>query len=375
MASVGDLNVRVTIEGMAPVGDDDGPDLLHEPVVTPRAYQHVTKSLYDRPWAMQPSMLRFMGELLRYHSEGNAFTPAELRERLAAAAAENGPRAGGVVASGVAVIPMYGVISQRANIMSETSGGTSVAEMRSALRDALNDPSVRAVVFDVDSPGGSVDGITEFATELRQLRRGAKPIVAQVNTLAASAAYWLAASMSEIVVTPSGEVGSVGVYAMHQDVSVAAEKEGVKTSFISAGEFKTEGNQFEPLSEDARAHIQSQVNENYHMFLADVAKGRGVSVDAVAEGYGRGRTLLAKGALAAGMADRIDTLDATVSRLMRPSVAGRASAEGAPIPTIAEITPVETAANLPAPVVKVAAAAPTKHDPDWNRRVAGLLKR
>jgi len=332
-------------------------------VILPRSYQHVADRVFDRPWAVSggpagnhPEMLMLMADIVRMRQSGRRFGVEELTDRIAAVKGQQGDRLGGATVGTVAVIPMYGLISQRTTLMSDMSGGTSVDELRGALRDALADPKVKAVVFDISSPGGSVDGIPEFAAELRAARRGSKPIVGQVNTLAASAAYWLAAQMTELAVTPSGEVGSIGVYAMHEDVSRAEEMAGVKTSLISAGPFKTEGNQFEPLNPEARDAIQGQVDDFYAMFLADVAKGRKTSVDAVAQGYGGGRTLLAKAALAAGMVDAIATLDQTVARLQ-----GTAN-------------PSSRAALTPLPAA-VAASLTTPIQPDraWTNRMKGRL--
>jgi signal peptide peptidase SppA len=318
-------------------------------VIAPRGYSHVTKALYEHPWAVQRQMLTFMVNVLRFRSAGGSLSTEELAERLEAARIQNGDRAGGNQVGSVAIIPMYGLLSQRMSLMSDMSGGTSVDEMRGALRTALGDSSVKAIVFDIDSPGGSVDGMTEFAAELRAARAGNVPIIAQVNTLAASAAYWLASQMNEIVVTPSGEVGSIGVFAVHEDYSAADAAAGVKTTLISAGKYKVEGNEFEPLSDDARGAIQEGVDTFYQMFLGDVAKGRGASVQAIADGYGEGRTMLAKKALAAGMVDRIDTLEGTVRRFQKAGSMSRQSA--------ATVTPLQQAA---------AAASVGRPDPAWN---------
>jgi signal peptide peptidase SppA len=327
-------------------------------LIAPRSYRHVTKALHERPWAIQPQVLSFMVDLVRNRIAGIVLSQEQIDERLAEAKAANGDRAGGAIAGAVAVIPMYGLITQRESLMSAMSGGTSIDELRSLLRSAIVDPAVQAVVFDIDSPGGSVDGVPEFAAELRQLSAGSKPIVAQVNTLCASAAYWLASSMTEIVSTQSGEVGSIGVYAAHEDVSRAEDMAGVKTTLISAGPFKTEGNSFEPLSDDARAAIQDQVDEFYSMFLTDVAKGRHAPVDAIAADYGQGRTLLARKAKAAGMVDRIDTLEATVRRL-QPAKAS------APRP-----------ANAAVILLSPAAIAAMNGQPDrgWNQRMKGKFR-
>ena len=133
-------------------------------------------------------------------------------------------------------------------------------------------PAVSAVVLDVDSPGGTVALVDEMAREIRQT--STKPVVAHINDFAASSGYYLASAADEIVITPSGQAGSIGVYASHEDISALAAKRGVKTTLISAGEGKTDGNAFEPLSDDARADMQDKVDGFYRMFVDAVVAGR-----------------------------------------------------------------------------------------------------
>ena len=138
--------------------------------------------------------------------------------------------------------------------------------------------------------------------------------IAYAHSMAASAAYWLASQADEIAVTPSGEVGSIGVIAMHVDWSEFESNLGVKTTLVTAGRRKAELNPYSPLTEEARAALQQDVDAFYDMFVADVARGRGVSVKKVKTDFGEGGMLMAKEAKKTGMVDRIDTLDSIVSR-------------------------------------------------------------
>lgn len=214
----------------------------------------------------------------------------------------------------VAIIPIRGVIAHRMDAMSNTSGGASCESIGAMIDQVAADPGIGTIVYDVDSPGGTVTGIPELAAKMFALR-GVKKQVAIVNGMACSAGYWLAAQCDEIVCIPSGSAGSIGVFSAHQDVSAALEKEGIKVTLIKAGKFKTEGNPFEPLSEEALAVLQARVDEAYGLFAKDVARGRGVSASDVKAGYGEGRSLPAKEAKAAGLIDRIATMDDTLARL------------------------------------------------------------
>jgi signal peptide peptidase SppA len=285
--------------------------------VTPR-YPNILRAVYSRPWAILPGTLALIVDILQFRAAGGTLSDEQIELRIRAASQDNGPRdkprgsrsKGGAVA----VIPVYGPISQRQNLMAANSGGTSVEGLTQDFRDAMADDDVSGIVFDFDSPGGTIDGVSELAAEIRAARGGDKPIVAQANGMAASAAMWLASQADELVVTPSGLVGSIGIFTAHEDLSVQAEADGVKTTLISAGKFKTEGNPWEPLSEEARAHLQELVDAHYGMMVEDIAQGRGVSSATVRNGYGQGRIVLAKPAKAEGMVDRIDTIDNTIAR-------------------------------------------------------------
>jgi ClpP class serine protease len=112
------------------------------------------------------------------------------------------------------------------------------------------------------------------------------------------------------------------VFTVHEDISKALENEGVKVSMISAGKFKTEGNPYEPLSEEARAAIHESVNDGYEKFVNAIARNRNVKAADVRYGFGEGRVVSAEQAVSLGMADRVGTLDETVSRYFQnlPSV-------------------------------------------------------
>ena len=152
-------------------------------------------------------------------------------------------------------------------------------------------------------------------------------MVAIANSLAASAAYWIGCAASEFYVTPGGEVGSIGVWQAHQDYSKALDEAGVKTTLISAGKFKVEGNPYAPLDEDAQAFMQTRVDEYYTAFTRSVAKGRGVPIAQVRDAMGQGRVLGADAALAQGMVDGVASFDEVLRKMRKaskPSVTTRA---------------------------------------------------
>jgi signal peptide peptidase SppA len=186
---------------------------------------------------------------------------------------------------------------------------SSYSGIRASLHQALADRSVNRIILNVDSPGGAASGCEELAADLASAAR-VKPMTTFVAGLAASAGYWLASQAPQITMTPSGEVGSIGVLLLHVDISRALDAAGVTPSFIvsKASPFKVEGNQFEPLGAPARAHQQEAVDMIADRFIAAVASGRRVTSAKVRSDFGRGRTLMANAAHAAGMVDRVGTL-------------------------------------------------------------------
>jgi capsid assembly protease len=253
------------------------------------------------PWAVRQEV---------FDSLAGALAAGELPEREAL-----GSRRSLETHGDLAVIPLRGLITPRGSFLSiPFGGGGGLQSFRQSLREALANDDISAILIDVDSPGGSTDLITETAEEIRAAREK-KPITAIANTDAGSAAYALVAQANELIVTPSGEVGSIGVFMLHWDESGLNERIGINPTYIYAGRHKIEGNPDEPLDEEAKAAFQAVVDEFHDIFVADVAMGRGVSEDTVRKEFGEGRMVTAKKAVALGMADRVETYEATVERL------------------------------------------------------------
>lgn len=281
-------------------------------------YAHILAAFTEERWAMRETKLREIIAFLEAQASGVKFSAEEIAARLPDRDLEariTKAREQDVAQQegGVAIIPLRGVIANRISMLGEMSGGTSSEGTARAFKAALSDGQVKAIVLDVDSPGGAVSGTDELSSMIFNAR-GGKPIVAHVNASAASAAYWIASAADEVVVTPSGSVGSIGVFGVHDDVSAALEKVGIKKTIISAGKFKVDGNPYQPLGEDAAARMQARVNAAYDMFVKAVARNRNVAQSKVRDGFGQGDMVDAEPALAEGMIDRIATLDETLRR-------------------------------------------------------------
>jgi signal peptide peptidase SppA len=304
-------------------------------------YARVLSYVQTQLWAITPEKLSDILAVLAFRASGQSFTPDEIQARLGETFRE---RTDGATTSGaVGILPVRGTIAHRMGGMDESSGGVSCESIAAQFRALLANPQVSAIVFDIDSPGGTVTGVQELADEIFAAR-GQKRMVAVTNGLNCSAAYWLASQCDEVVSIPSGMTGSIGVYTAHTDMSKALAQAGIDITLISAGTFKLEGNPYEPLSDEAKARLQARVDETYKQFASSVARGRGVSLADVRSGYGEGRAVLAKEAKAAGLIDRIATMDETLTRLL-----GRSSARGG----LRAETEAELVAVADAPAVNV----------------------
>lgn len=201
----------------------------------------------------------------------------------------------------MAVIPVEGVLTK-----DSPWAGTTYGSITDAVEQSAADPSVKRIVLAFDSPGGEITGLPETAAVIRNASM-VKPVSAHVDGMAASAAYWLASQSTEIAMSPSSEVGSVGVRIMHADVSKMLDDAGIKITEMHAGKFKTEWSPFQPLTDDAKAHMQERLNSAHADFINAVAEGRGkrATADIAAARYGEGRMFTAQQAMGHGLADKV----------------------------------------------------------------------
>lgn len=272
--------------------------------------RRVSRYVSQKVWAIRESTLDVMVEILRMRAAGIELSQEEVQARIGAGPGRSTSNRYGAVG----VLGLYGVISPRMNAFTSISGGTSLDIWMQHFRQLRDDQEVSGILIDGDTPGGNVHGLIEAADEIYKAR-AVKPITGIVHHMVASAGTWLMSACSDIVCVPSGEIGSIGCYMIHEDWSKANEKMGVKPTYISYGQYKTEGNFDNPIDDEALAYAQSQVNKVGQKFEKAVAKFRGVSVAKVRSDFGQGRLLMAEDALAVGLVDRIATFEDTLARM------------------------------------------------------------
>ena len=215
---------------------------------------------------------------------------------------------------GVGVIDVFGVLAHRGRLEADSSYVLGYQDIARRLDAALQDEAVHSVMMVFDTPGGEVSGAFDLAERIYQAR-GTKPITAVVSDMAASAGYLLASAADEIVVSPTGYVGSIGVVMRHVDISQALQKEGVRVTHIFAGQHKVDGTHFEPLPPDVRFKLQAEVDALRLEFAQAVGRYRGMGTDQLmrteADVY-RGSQ-----AIQMGLANYVEGTDETIARLIK----------------------------------------------------------
>ena len=225
---------------------------------------------------------------------------------------------------GIAVIPVLGTLVRRSSYIGTASGLTSYHEIEAMAEAAFADPTVKAVLLEIDSSGGEAGGVFDLAQRLRQLAQtSGKPLWAIADEAALSAAYAIAAAADRLWVTRTAEVGSIGVVAVHVDESVADAKAGLNYTFLHAGAHKVDGHPHAPLPVPVAADIQADIEQLHEQFIALVAGFRRVTVDAIRDT--EARVYRGEAAVQAGLADQIGTRAEAITALQRQLVmsAGR----------------------------------------------------
>lgn len=215
--------------------------------------------------------------------------------------------------AGVTVIRVQGTLVNKLGCLQPYSGMTGYDGIRSNLLTALHDTNVRAIVFDIDSPGGEVSGCFDLADTV-YAARGIKPTWAVLNDGAYSAAYAIASACDYITVPRTGGTGSVGVICMHVDMSKALERAGIAVTLIHYGAHKADGSETKPLSDPAMARFQSDVDAMGDLFVETVARNRDMAVAKVKKT--EASTYLGASGVSVGFADAVMAPDEAFRRLL-----------------------------------------------------------
>ena len=261
-------------------------------------------------WAIEPDKLREIQAIYATHLRGEKIDIAALEARLGRPLASEQQQYT-VEPGGVAVLRMSGVIAPKANLFMQVSGAMSTQMATRQLESALADQRVRSIVLAIDSPGGNVIGTPEMAAAVREMS-AIKPIVTHSDGALASAAYWIGSAANAVYLSgPTVQAGSIGVVIDRTYNPASASRE----ESIVAGRYKRLTKANEPLSDEARAIVQADVDYVYSLFVDQVAAYRDTTSEQVLERMADGRVFRGQQAIDAGLVDGVSTLDALVESM------------------------------------------------------------
>jgi ClpP class serine protease len=269
------------------------------------AHQRILEYLLNSHWAIVPEVLQTILSI----AQGENESPEAVAERLGRPLQNTRTV---INRDGVAVLPVTGPIFRYANVFTEISGATSVEIMATDLRAALDDPEIRGIVLEIDSPGGQVAGISEFAD---QVAAAGKPTIAYVSDIAASAAYWIAAAANEVLIANTATAGAIGVVA-----TLRRDKKDDRIQIVSS---QSPRKRVDPETDEGRAVLQGVVDDIADVFINRVAAYRGVSTEHVLEYFGQGGLLVGRNAVTAGLADDLGSLESVIASLAGNQIGGK----------------------------------------------------
>lgn len=177
------------------------------------------------------------------------------------------------------------------------------------LLDYRERDNVKAIVIEINSPGGIVGPSQEIYEEIRKSREQfKKPVVAVSTGVMASGAYYAAVAADKIVVAPGTMMGSIGVIMEFTNLEKLYDWAKISRFSISTGRYKDSGAEYRPMRDDEKALFQDLVNDVYEQFVEAVEEGRGLKADVVRQ-YADGRVFTGRQGAEMGFADEIGTLN------------------------------------------------------------------
>lgn len=265
--------------------------------------------LLNAPWAILPDSLREIHLVHARHMNGEKTDIAAIEARIGHPLA-NEQQAYTVREGGVAVLTVEGVIAPKANMFTQISGGVSSQLLVKQLQSLAADTRVKSVIQVIDSPGGSVFGLPEWAGAVRELA-AIKPVVTISDGQIASAAYWGGAAANAIFLTGvTAQAGSIGVYSR---MALSEAEPGVLE--FTRGKYKRSGINGQAPTPEYMAYYEGYLDHMYSVFVDAVAEYRGTTAEVVLEHMADGRLFTGQQAIDAGLVDGFSTVDAMVEKL------------------------------------------------------------
>lgn len=257
--------------------------------------------LSGEPWAITESALQTILEIAARENESPQAVAAKLGRNL-----QNTYSV--MERDGVAIIPVTGPLFRYANLFTAISGASSYELIARDFTVALENPQIKGIILDIDSPGGEVNGVSELSNMV-YAARGKKPVVAYASGDAASGAYWIASAADEIVVSDTSALGSIGVVGMYRG------KSGKQSEDVEIVSSQSPHKRLDPQTDEGRARLQLRIDSMADVFISTIARNRDVAPEIVQTHYGGGDVMIGARAVEAGLADRVGSLEQLIQEL------------------------------------------------------------
>lgn len=304
------------------------------------------RALSESAWAITPDALRTMVGI----ADRTLQATPEAIERFRAERHDDAPTL--QLFDGIAIVRIVGPMFRHAGLFTAMSGATSYEQLAKALGTAQQDRSIRAVLLDIDSPGGEVNGCQELVEIITAVRQ-ALPVRAHISNAGTSAAYWIASATERVTIAPTGVAGSIGARMTFLDDSVAMEQRGLREITIVSSQSPRKA--ADPASEVGRASIQRMLDDIADVFVRSVATHRGVTPEDVLARFGGGDVFVGQAAVETGMVDAVATFEQAFDELR---TALRTSAAG-PTPASSLVAAMPDVPFTPAPARSLMPQQPT----------------
>lgn len=265
--------------------------------------------LAGEPWAITETALHTILEIAARENESPQAVAAKLGRNLQNTYSVT-------ERDGVAIIPVTGPLFRYANLFTMISGASSYELIARDFTAALENPQIKGIILDIDSPGGEVNGVSELSNMVFAAR-GKKPVVAYASGDAASGAYWIASAADEIVVSETSALGSIGVVGMYQG------KSGKSAEAVEIVSSQSPHKRLDPTTDDGRSRLQIRIDSMADVFIETIARNRNVSAENVQNHYGGGDVMIGAKAVSAGLADRVGSLEGLIAELSSPKKSPR----------------------------------------------------
>ncbi|HDI3289770.1 TPA: S49 family peptidase [Vibrio cholerae] len=254
--------------------------------MTNTSHLNLITAAFNRPLALEAGYARTFFSALSQRLnnvqqlvdvDGSVLTASDMKKEAASFSPRRSTERSYQVVNGIAIVPISGTLVHKYGYIRPISGMTGYDGVDYRIREALSDPEVKAIMLDMDTPGGMVAGCFDLADKIAEWRK-VKPIWSLGYDMHCSAGQMIASACSRRLITQTGVAGSVGVIMAHTNIEKMLDQQGVEITLITAGSHKADGHPYASLPKEVKEKWQKELESNRQMFANKAATYMGVDV-------------------------------------------------------------------------------------------------